>query len=224
MKKPPTIEDIADRSVVWDIGRRDEIADLGFRVEGTDGSFSAHELSGNRRVPAEGEVIDLDTLLVRVREEVQRTGISESARLGSDTVAVPTEPVNFQSIDDIDPDEVTESTLEDDLESPAVETIDTEADGQRLLPGQEKKVCQPLTTAALAYHAAKNDRVAATAKETATRDQLKMMAGKYEEHFTPDPNNSDSKIYVAGTTGDGRKIIVRDQKKVDEKITTEETE
>jgi hypothetical protein len=220
--------------------------DLGFRVEQNVDGFVAFELMGDRQVPpADQEPAGLLPLLVTlVREEVQRTGISDGARVGSDFVdgkleeEEPASPesapgsVNFKDIvevDDRDPDEEL-STLEDDLNTDDEDIDDDaaiiteEADGQGILPGQERKVCQPLTDAALAYHAAKNDRVAATAKETATRDQLKLMATKYDEHFVQDPENSDSKIYVAGVTGNGKKIIVRDQKKYEEKITTEESE
>lgn len=217
----------------FDIGKRDELMDLGFRTEQTVDGFRAHELLGERQVPPPDQepAGSLALLVALVREEVQRTGVSDSARVGSDQVnggepqnGAAAGLVNFESIseiDDTDPDEQ-QGTLEDDLESDTIE-ITEEASGQMRLPGQSRTICQELTTAALKYHSVKLERVGLMAKEKEAKDELKIAAAKHGKFFVEDPDNSDSKIYVAAQTADGKNIVVRDQKKFEEKITTEET-
>ena len=127
---------------------------------------------------------------------------------------------NIIDADEIDPDEEPAEQFEE-LGEAAEElaegdtVITVESTGQQRMPGMGRVVNQELTDAALKYHSIKMERVALSRKEAVAKDELAVMVKKHENLFEADPDNSDSKIYYAGD------IIVRDQKKYDEKITTE---
>lgn len=220
----------------YDVAKRDEITDLGFRTEHTKNGFLAYEILGDRRVPENGEGFGtINELVVAVREEVQKTGVSSEPAV-DDFEAVELSEAdeadeldageNIIDADEIDPDEAGPEQFEElgeqeDLPQGAVELTEEPNTGQIRLPGQARVVCQELTDAALKYHAIKTERVMLTAKETAAKDELKMAVAKNASFLTKDPDNSDAMIYVAGQTADGKNIVVRDQKKYEEKITTE---
>lgn len=215
----------------FDISKRDELMDLGFRVEQNVDGFVAFELMGDRQVPpADQEPAgSLPVLVTLVREEVQRTGISDGARVGSDFVdgkleEEPASPsagsVNFKDIvevDDRDPDEEL-STLEDDLDENLEIELEEDGKGNAYLPGTAPIVDQHIANAAGKAKAINTEWKEAGKKRKMAYDELIVLCHTKEHLFKPDPENTHAKIYKVGG------FIIRLKNETKEKVEVDDIE